>query len=340
MKLLITLSLISTSLFAQQKDSIAFLYANQISIEQLKTHLTILASNAFEGRETGEKGQKMAAAYLVSQFKKSGIKAYKDTTYYQEYELKKGIKKQPLFYRLFHKKRGPVMAENVLAYIEGSDLKNEVVVISGHYDHLGIRDKKIYNGADDNGSGTTALIELARIFAQAKKDGHGPRRSILIIAFSGEEKGLLGSEYYANNPIFPLANTVCDLNIDMIGRIDEKHTTGDYVYLIGSDKLSSQLHALSDSINTTYTQLELDYTFNDKNDKNRFYYRSDHYNFAKNGIPVIFYFNGVHADYHEPTDDVEKINFDKIKKISQFVFLTAWEIANKDERLVVDSNKE
>ena len=225
-------------------------------------------------------------------------------------------------------------------YKEGSDLKNELIVISGHYDHLGIRDKKVYNGADDNGSGTSALLELARIFQQAKKDGKGPRRSILIIAFSGEEKGLLGSEYYTSNPVFPIVNTVCDLNIDMIGRIDEKHATGDYVYLIGSDKLSSQLHALSEKVNATYTKLELDYTFNDKNDKNRFYYRSDHYNFAKNGVPVIFYFNGVHADYHEPTDDVEKIDFEKIKKIAEFVFLTAWEIANKDERLVVDSNKE
>jgi Zn-dependent M28 family amino/carboxypeptidase len=233
-----------------------------------------------------------------------------------------------------------ISSENVLGYIEGRDLKNEVIVISAHYDHLGIRDNKVYNGADDDGSGTVALMELAKVFAKAKKEGHGARRSLLFIAFSGEEKGLLGSLYYSDHPEFPLSQTVCDLNIDMIGRIDEKHdNNADYVYLIGSDKLSSQLHNISENTNKIYTNLQLDYTYNDEKDKNRFYYRSDHYNFAKNGVPVIFYFNGVHDDYHQETDEVKKINFEKIKKISSLVFFTAWELANREERIKVDSNK-
>jgi Zn-dependent M28 family amino/carboxypeptidase len=163
---------------------------------------------------------------------------------------------------------------------------------------------------------------------------------MLFMAVSGEEKGLLGSAYYAENPVFPLNNTVCDLNIDMIGRLDEKHEkTPDYIYLIGSDKLSSELHKISELANKTYTQLELDYTYNDEKDKNRYYYRSDHYNFAKKGIPVIFYFNGVHADYHKETDETEKINFEKMEKITRLVFFTAWELANRKERIAVDSKK-
>lgn len=233
-----------------------------------------------------------------------------------------------------------IQAENVLGYIEGSDLKEELVIVTAHYDHLGIDGKVVFNGADDDGSGTVAVIELAKSFAKAKKEGHGPRRSMLFMTVSGEEKGLLGSSYYTDHPEFPLKNTVCDLNIDMIGRVDEKHAGNpNYIYLIGSDKLSSQLHSISESANKMYTNLELDYTYNDEKDKNRFYYRSDHYNFAKNGIPVIFYFNGVHTDYHKETDEVEKIDFNKMEKISRLVFFTAWEIANRNERIVVDSNK-
>jgi Zn-dependent M28 family amino/carboxypeptidase len=154
---------------------------------------------------------------------------------------------------------------------------------------------------------------------------------------SGEEKGLLGSEYYTDNPVFPLENTVANLNIDMIGRIDENHSPdSNYVYLIGSDKLSTELHELSEEMNEKHVGLELDYTYNDENDPNRFYYRSDHYNFAKNQIPVIFYFTGVHEDYHQPTDTVEKIMFTKTEKIARLVFHSAWEIANREERLRVD----
>ncbi|MDQ3048745.1 MAG: M28 family peptidase [Bacteroidota bacterium] len=232
-----------------------------------------------------------------------------------------------------------IQSENVLGYVEGSDLKDELIVITAHYDHLGKEGDVVYNGADDDGSGTVAVIELAKTFALAKKEGKGPRRSILFMAVAGEEKGLLGSSYYVDHAVFPLKSTVCNLNIDMIGRIDERHKNGDYVYLIGSDKLSSDLHRISETANKTYSKLELDYTYNDEKDRNRFYYRSDHYNFAKNGIPVIFYFNGVHADYHKETDEVEKIDFIKMEKITRLVFFTAWDLANRTERIVVDSSK-
>lgn len=235
-----------------------------------------------------------------------------------------------------------VETENVAAYMEGSDKKDEVLVISAHLDHIGISPNgEINNGADDDGSGTVSLLELAEAFSKAKADGKGPRRSILFLNVTGEEKGLFGSEYYSENPLFPLKSTIADLNIDMIGRVDEAHKSDPkYVYVIGADKLSSQLHAISEEANKKYVNYKLDYTFNDSKDPNRFYYRSDHYNFAKMGIPVIFYFTGVHEDYHRPGDDVEKIMFDKQAPIVKLVFYTAWELANRDERIVVDSHKE
>ena len=240
--------------------------------------------------------------------------------------------------------RGEDMIEtaNILGFLEGTDKKEEVVVISAHYDHVGIDDKgQIHNGADDDGSGTCALLELAEAYAKAKADGKGPRRSILFLWVTGEEKGLLGSKYYTDiAPVIALEKTLCDFNIDMIGRIDKKHQNNqNYVYLIGSDKLSSELHTISENVNKETINFELDYEFNDSKDPNRFYYRSDHYNFAKNKIPVIFYFTGVHEDYHRPGDDVEKILFEKYAKITQLVFSTSWEIANRNDKIIVDSNK-
>lgn len=234
-----------------------------------------------------------------------------------------------------------ISTENMMAYLEGTDLKDEVLVISSHYDHIGQNEDGtvINNGADDDGSGTTGVMEIAEAFAQAAKEGNRPRRSILFLNVTGEEKGLLGSAYYADNPIFPIENTVNNLNIDMIGRIDPEHEESgnrDYVYVIGSEKLSSHLKIISEYANITYTGLDLDYRYDDPNDRNRFYYRSDHYNFAKSGIPIIFYFNGTHADYHRPTDTVDKIAFDVMAKRAQLVFHTAWLLANRDQRTPVD----
>tara|TARA_B100000795_G_scaffold173512_1_gene130860 strand:- start:12725 stop:14257 length:1533 start_codon:yes stop_codon:yes gene_type:complete len=491
-------TLLSISTFAQ--DSIAINFANTINVEDLKEHLYILATDSLEGRETGQKGQKLAADYIARHFESIGIAPYNGETYYQdfpllsqtlfnssltiskefnfleeyytfpffgstsldfesiqcigfgidendcsdyrsidvkdkvvlifaidllrekekskianietidwEYQLEKAyqhgakavffvdknvknkLKKYSAYFKkekrnslinnakfklpfafidaedldntlaistkkLLKKvgrckypsfkvigsfstivKENLLQGENVLGYLEGSDLKEELLVITAHYDHLGIHNGVIHNGADDDGSGTVAILELAEAFAKAKAAGSGPRRSILFMPVAGEEMGLLGSSYYAENPIFPLENTIADLNIDMIGRMDDKHEGNpDYVYLIGADKLSTELHQISEDANTYYTQLELDYTFNDPEDPNRFYYRSDHYNFAKNNIPVIFYFNGVHADYHKSSDTVDKIHFGKIASISKLIFHTAWQLVNQNKRIEVD----
>jgi len=211
--------------------------------------------------------------------------------------------------------------------------------LTAHYDHLGKRDSIIYYGADDDGSGTVSILQLAKAFAKAKSVGKGPRRSILFLANSGEEKGLWGSEYYSEHPTYSLEKTTADLNIDMIGRIDPNRKQGDstnYVYVVGDDKLSSDLKPISEGLNKKYTKLELDYKFNDPKDPERIYYRSDHYNFARKGVPIIFYFDGIHKDYHRPTDTPDKINYDIMEKRARLVFYTAWDMANRNEMLKRD----
>jgi hypothetical protein len=500
---------------AQQKDSLLTNYLKYIDEADMKKHLSILASDEYEGRETGEKGQKMAAEYIANHFKELGLTAPVNGSYFQKFELNKtslaefrietltgkielskneiivvnpfqvdkndqendivfagygleeengyssyksidvkdkiaviimgtpkgketllpneearksvylqmtykgklakekgakGVvfvtkkddyilfdemyghyfkdpkwsvpsekeedkpdflmalstndklpnllgytdKKWKKVFKKWNKKNETVLkvkasvssemkiekveTENVLGYLEGTDKKDELIVLTAHYDHIGIIDGKIYNGADDDGSGTTAVLELAEAFALAKKNGNSPKRSILFMLVTGEEKGLLGSSYYSENPIFPLKNTVSNLNIDMIGRMDKDHNEDpNYVYIIGSTMLSTELHNLSESTAKMYApKVKLDYTYNDKDDPNRFYYRSDHYNFAKHDIPVIFYFNGVHEDYHQHTDEVDKIHFGKMQEITRLVFATAWNIVNREERLKND----
>ncbi len=229
-------------------------------------------------------------------------------------------------------------SENVAAFIKGSEKPDEIIVISAHLDHEGIKNGEIYNGADDDGSGTVAILEIAQAFKKAVDDGYTPKRSILFLHVTGEEKGLLGSQYYTDfDPIFPLADTMVNLNIDMIGRIDDAHKENrNFVYLIGSDKISTDLHNISEEVNKKYTNISLDYTYNDENDPNRYYYRSDHYNFAKNGIPVIFYFNGTHDDYHRPSDTPDKIEYDLLENRARLVFYTAWELANRPNKIVID----
>jgi len=299
-------------------------YSNTITSEELKEALYIYASDAFEGRKTGEPGQKKAIEFIKEHYISNNILSPLGADdYYQEIPesfFNKGIK----------------ASENVLAFIEGSEKPNEIIVISAHLDHIGITTNGlINNGADDDGSGTVAILEIAEAFKTAENDGYKPKRSVLFLHVTGEELGLYGSRYYTDvNPIFPLENTVANLNIDMIGRIDSKHENNpNYVYLIGSDKLSTELHTISEEVNKTYLNIELDYTYNDDNDPNRFYYRSDHYNFAKNNIPVIFYFNGTHADYHKPTDTPDKIAYDLLEKRARLIFFTAWELANRKERI-------
>jgi hypothetical protein len=241
---------------------------------------------------------------------------------------------------VFNKYTSQVNSSNVIGYVEGTDKKDEFVFITAHYDHLGKRgDSVIYYGADDDGSGTVSVLELAEAFTKAKAAGKGPRRSIVFMAVSGEEKGLWGSAFYSDHASFPLNKTTVDLNIDMIGRIDPKRKTGDsmnYVYVVGDDKLSSDLRPISESVNKKYTKLELDYKYNAPNDPERIYYRSDHYNFARKGVPIIFYFNGTHNDYHRPTDTPDKINYDLMTKRARLIFYTAWEMANRNDMLKRD----
>tara|TARA_R110002096_G_scaffold117211_1_gene253901 strand:+ start:12548 stop:14062 length:1515 start_codon:yes stop_codon:yes gene_type:complete len=501
-RILITISFIfSLQLKAQEFDSTAWKYAKTITSADLREHLNIIASDEYEGRETGKKGQKMAMEYLIKQFVSYGIEDVNGMNYKQRFPLieqdNKGVnlvingkeykynkdftvtpsiikkfelndelifvgygieeanynsyekldvngkavliwngmpenvetkrkwnisekielakmkgasavfiysdkleeslvkfehfynkpkislveqetevqKEVPLItltekaaYDLLKSEKRKVKkikksglkikdafktslrlsidkptdnytSENVLAYIPGTDKKDEVLVITAHYDHLGKKGDIVYNGADDDGTGTVSLLEIAEAFQLAIKAGNKPRRSILIMPVSGEEKGLLGSKYYSQNPVFPLENTIANLNIDMIGRYDKAHENdSNYIYLIGSDRLSQELHDLSEKVNETYMNFGLDYTFNAEDDPNRFYSRSDHYNFAKNGVPVIFYFSGVHEDYHKATDTVEKIDFDKTARVAQLVFLTAWHLANAEERIKLNED--
>jgi len=229
-------------------------------------------------------------------------------------------------------------SENVLGIIRGKQFPDEYVFLSAHYDHLGYDDDKIYNGADDDGSGTSALLEIGRLFAQAESRDIFPKRSVVFLFVSGEEKGLLGSKYYTDNPILPLEETVVDLNIDMVGRRDTLHDESDedYIYLIGADKLSSDLHEVSEQVNDMYSNYDLDYTYNNDQHPSRLYYRSDHYNFAKNNIPVIFYFGGMHEDYHMPEDEVDKIDFNILSGVTRLVMATAWHLTNDKDRIEVD----
>jgi hypothetical protein len=308
-------------------------YMSTITPADLKKHLFIVAGDEMEGRNTGTEGQKKAGRYLISQYEANGISYPKGAeNFYQPVP-------SAFMARAFSPKLND--SENIWAFIEGTEKPEEILVISAHYDHVGMKNNEVYNGADDDGSGTVALLEIAQAFMRAKKDGYGPKRSILFLHVTGEEHGLHGSRYYAENPLFPLENTIADLNIDMIGRRDDDHKdNGNYVYVIGSDRLSTELHTISEAANEKYTKLELDYRYNDRNDPNRFYFRSDHYNFAKHGIPIIFYFNGVHADYHRPTDTPDKIEYDLLAKRAQLAFVTAWELANRENRPVVDKSGE
>lgn len=453
--------------FAQSSSD----YTQYIDQENIKEYVNTLASDAFEGRETGKKGQKMAANYLVEQLKDRNVQPGNQGKYKQFYKiaevdlggwiaagkdtLKYGDDFLPLFFdykinfrtqnvatadacdlgklekqnvkdktlivtfdqacqktvqsvikatkswqlqsliiaskrferyhsqmKNFHGKtylikdtsfqknrqeNTPIIivppkvsqkikpkkekhhfkvnsisvsqGSNVVGIIEGSHpkKKDEFVVLSAHYDHLGKSGDEVYNGADDNATGTAAMLEIAEAFQKAKEEGNGPERSILILPVSGEEKGLLGSDYYSKNPTAPLKNIVADLNIDMIGRVDEKHKGNpNYIYLIGSDRLSQELHEISEKANEKFLDFDLDYTFNAKDDPNRYYYRSDHYNFAKNDIPSIFYFSGIHEDYHKPTDTMDKINYKRVAKVTKLVFHTAWMLGNREKRPELD----
>lgn len=316
------------------KDSIVFTdtniinnYANTITSAELNTHVYKFSADEFQGRKAGEPGHHKASNYIKEYYQKEGVASPLGTdNYYQivpESFFTEGIKSSP----------------NVIAYIKGSEYPEEVLIITAHSDHEGFTEDAIYNGADDNGSGTAALLEMAQAFKKAEKEGFAPKRSVVFLHLTGEEINLTGSRYYAEHPIFPLHNTIANLNIDMIGRVDASHENKpNYMYLIGSSRLSTELHYISESANDQFTQLELDYSLNSDSDPNQYYSRSDHYNFAQKGIPVIFYFSGTHEDYHEPTDTPEKINYPLLQIRTKLIFTTAWYILNNEKRIEVDQD--
>lgn len=322
MRVIILIFLLLSKTAYSQENKVSK-YANTITAKELMDNLYVYSSDYFQGRETGTLGQKRAIDFLQNFYTTSGIVSADGTQNYL----------QPMTLFIKGKK---VETENLASIIKGSEYPDEYIIITAHLDHIGIdKNGDINNGADDDGTGNVALLEMAEAFKQAEKEGFGPKRSLVFLHVTGEEKGLLGSKYYTENPLYPIKNTVANLNIDMIGRVNPKRETEDpnYIYLIGSDKLSQELHDISEAVNDKYIQLELDYTYNDERDPNRFYYRSDHYNFAKKNIPVIFYFNGTHEDYHKPTDTADKINYPVLEKRIKLIFYTAWELANRENRI-------
>jgi Zn-dependent M28 family amino/carboxypeptidase len=295
-----------------------------VALSDLKRHLNILASDAMEGRETGTPGIEKAAVYLETEFKRLGLRPGNGENFRQEYLTPEEN----------------LNACNIIAQIEGNTHPNEYVVVSAHYDHLGMYNGIIYNGADDDGSGTTALLAIAESLMRLKKMGKGPERTVVFIAFSGEEKGLWGSSYFSDHPTLPLDKVSCDINIDMIGRIDPDRTTPDrnhYVFIVGQSRLSSETSKILNTLNSKTQRLTLDEKFDHKKDPNRIYYRSDHYNFAKKGVPVVFFYDGMlGGDYHEPTDDIELIDWEIYHKRSNFILDFTMSLANRENLLKRD----
>ena len=312
-------------IFSQKLKSNSF--TKGINTNELKNLIYVYSSDFFKGRETGKLGQKRAVKFISEFYESIDIKEANGTeNYFQKMEL--------------NISGNIVQTENVVAVIEGSEKPNEYIIISSHLDHEGEKNGQIYNGADDNASGTIGVLKVAEAFQNAVLSGYRPKRSIVFLHLTGEEKGLLGSKFYTDNPLYPLENTMVNLNIDMIGRIDPKHKNNleRYIYLIGTNLLSSELHEISESTNKNTTKLYLDYKYNYIDQSECIYYRSDHFHFVKNNIPAIFYFNGIHQDYHKPTDTAEKIEYELLKDRIKLIFFTAWELANRNESIEVDKN--
>jgi hypothetical protein len=240
-----------------------------------------------------------------------------------------------------------VDTQNVVAVLEGGDaaLKNEYVALGAHYDHVGVgqpvNGDAIYNGADDDGSGTAAVLALAEAFAK----GPRPKRSLLFVWHAGEEKGLWGSEYFTKRPTAPINQIITQLNIDMIGRCRREGDThprraglakfGE-VFVVGSKMMSAELGELSEAVNRGYLNLSFNYKYDDPKDPERIFFRSDHFNYAQQGVPIIFYTDGEHEDYHRPSDTVDKIDFEQMERITRTVYATAWELGNRAQRPRVD----
>ncbi|MDR1405903.1 MAG: M28 family peptidase [Prevotellaceae bacterium] len=304
--------------FAQQSELPNF--AASILEGDLQQHVRALASDSMQGRQTGTGAAFMAADYIAGQFEKISLDKPCDSTYFQAFIT-------------------TVPGVNVVGVIEGSDLKEQALVISAHYDHLGVFNGNIYYGADDNASGVAAMLETAEALGAMMRSGYRPRRSIVFIAFDAKEQKMAGSAYYTDNPLFPLRHTVANLNIDAVGRVEgSPNGQRNYLFLVGANRVSSDLQDISDYVNRTRKiNLTLDYTFyNSPTFSDIFYLFSDQYHFGKHRIPVVYYMDGLHDDLNKPTDTEELIDYKILRDRTRLIFYTAWELANRDGNLKKD----
>lgn len=344
--------------------------ANTITAAQMRDYLYFIASDEMEGRDTPSRGLDTTAKFIGMNLSRWGFKPAGDNgTFYQTIALKKNTppatppangqpqrRMRPYSFDLNQKYDPATMSgtdyvrtQNVVAIWEGSDpvLKNEYVAIGAHYDHVGVNpnapgEDKIWNGADDDGSGTTGVLAIAEALAKSPKR---PKRSILFVWHMGEEKGLWGSAYFNKYPTVDIKNVVAQLNIDMIGRSKKagdtnpknKELSGENeIYVIGSKMMSTMLGDVTAGVNNAYLKMNYNYLYDDPKDPNRFFFRSDHFNYAQNGIPIAFWFDGVHEDYHGAGDSPDKIDYQKMEKVARTIFLTGWELANMKDRPKVD----
>lgn len=334
--------------FLYSLQSLAQDTISSVSVSEalLKKHVYALASDSLQGRQTGTIGQFKAADYCVQTFKENHLVPVFQLdslrwTFLQKYYFipasvsyfgrmaivsKRSELSNPLS---ANDTTGQILfAHNVGGLLVGSDLKNEIVIVSAHYDHLGKNGNQIYKGADDNASGTATVLAMAAAFDSLAQQGIRPRRSMLFLLFSGEEGGLISSKYFVEASPFTMSQIICDLNVDMVGRTDWEHRKKpDYCYLI-TGKSDTELKQTIETANQKSVKLTLDYRYDSENDPSQFYYRSDHYNFAKQGIPIAFFMDGEHPDYHQPSDTANKINYNVLQKRATLVFQSARMMAN------------
>ena len=315
-----------------------------ITPDRLRSHLSYVASDEMGGRNTPSNGLDLTAKYLATQMELWGAMPGGDNgTFFQKIRLVKGRPNADGEAET----ADIAWTENVVAVITGSDpkLKEEYVAFGAHMDHLGTRSSgdgdRIYNGADDDGSGTVSILEIAHAFLT----GPRPKRSLIFVWHCGEEKGLWGSSYFTNHPTVDLSKVVTQLNIDMIGRSKKEGDTNPAnnvltgpkeIYVVGSTKMSTDLQKVSESVNKGFLNLSFNYKYDDPKDNERIFYRSDHYNYAHKGIPIIFYFDGVHEDYHRAGDEPQKIDYEKMEKVTRTIYMTLWEVASLPSRPKVD----
>lgn len=298
-----------------------------VSSPEIRAHLEFLAHDALQGREAGTPYEKVAAAYIIAQHRRYGNAPFLSQGYVHAFPLApKRREPPPSKKRVSLPPPDTPYAWNILSCRWGTAAPNEYIILSAHYDHIGTTsDGKVYNGADDNGSGTAVLLEVARLLSLLPP----PKRTVVFFHTAAEEKGLLGAIRFVRDSLIPLDSIVAVINTDMLGRTDTLHSPGEtYLYAIGSKRASLRLYELQEAVNALCCGWHLDYRYDDPKDPLRLFYRSDHYAFAKHGVPAVFYFGGLHADYHGTGDDAEKIEWERLRLAAILTASLAWTLAN------------